>query len=438
VMAGNLEFVSDEEVVLWNNFKADIDTDGVIDIIPVNDDPVAMDDDVIKVLDDVTVLKLPVDISAFTYNPYTGEVNNNANVVITNHGRYSVDDTNILFSYSTWSWSFLTGLVETEHDVYDEDINNQIDSVGLYDEGLIFAFENEVDTATIDLTNIDSLDNVGIRIYNSSNQFIDIDTSTITHHNSEIVIDEGYSFDRIVIYAINSTHPISDPTDFKVVSVDGFDADISTVLPFTIDDAVLLANDVDVDGDTLEVGLVTGDLLAGQTSDNVIGTVTIDNNGDVQVTPNQMYEINTDSDNAARFEYTVDDGNGGVDSAVAYIDLSTGEVTGTNVIPATTDPTLVVTGSDILDLSNVSGIDTVVLETGASISEINVEDVLSASENDSLVIKSYDGNASDQVIVGTDFGIANTIIGTDGQSYLEYDSGGATLLIEILNPDEIV
>lgn len=90
-----------------------------------------------------------------------------------------------------------------------------------------------------------------------------------------------------------------------------------------------------------------------------------------------------------------------------------------------------------MDLSSVSGLNTVVLETGANIDQINSADVLGATNNDILTIRSNDGNAHDQVDVHDSFGEAN-IVTNDGQMYAEYCADGATLLIEIDSPIDAV
>jgi len=80
----------------------------------------------------------------------------------------------------------------------------------------------------------------------------------------------------------------------------------------------------------------------------------------------------------------------------------------------------------------------VVLETGANVDQINSADVLSATDGDNtLVIRSYDGDASDQVDVHDSFGDATEVV-NDGQWYAEYSADGATLLIEIDTPLDAV
>ncbi len=75
----------------------------------------------------------------------------------------------------------------------------------------------------------------------------------------------------------------------------------------TIDPQVLLANDTDVDGDTLTITSV-------QDPEN--GTVQLQPDGTITFTPDPDYN------GPATFTYTVDDGNGGVDSATVHVDVT--------------------------------------------------------------------------------------------------------------------
>ena len=71
--------------------------------------------------------------------------------------------------------------------------------------------------------------------------------------------------------------------------------------PLTITPATLLANDSDVDGDSLHIVSV---------QDAVHGSVALDDDGNVVFTPDANYY-----GNEASFTYTITDGNGGYDTA---------------------------------------------------------------------------------------------------------------------------
>ncbi len=92
----------------------------------------------------------------------------------------------------------------------------------------------------------------------------------------------------------------------------------------TITAASLLANDTDVDGDTLTLASV---------ANAVNGTVALDGNGDVVFTPD------ADFNGIATFDYTVDDGNGGSDTTTVTV----------GVVAVNNAPTeMVAVGSEIL------------------------------------------------------------------------------------------
>ncbi len=80
----------------------------------------------------------------------------------------------------------------------------------------------------------------------------------------------------------------------------------------TLAAAVLLANDSDADGDTLDIVSVQG---------AEHGTVTLDDNGNVVFTPEAGYT------GEASFTYTVSDGEGGTDTATVEIEVEAGENT---------------------------------------------------------------------------------------------------------------
>ena len=87
----------------------------------------------------------------------------------------------------------------------------------------------------------------------------------------------------------------------------------------TIDDAVLLTNDTDVDGDSLSITSVAG---ASH------GSVRINTSGDVVFTPTSGHS------GAASFSYTISDGHGG--TASANVGLSVTAVSSVNAVPVIT------------------------------------------------------------------------------------------------------
>jgi len=391
-----------------------------INIEGTNDAPVANVDSITKVVDSAILYGEPDLIDA---------TRSNTNVVILSDGNYAIDDHNSV--RVLW------------FNIPDFDHENAIDSYGVYNEGISFTFDHSMDSATINFGDVhpgaDGVtpsDRIVVRLYDINGNYISGSSEVIVNQNiDEYTIDSNESFYTIKLFATNNGSPFLG-TEFTISSVVAT-AEVDTILPFIIDDTMLLANDTDVDGDPLSISSVDGILYLEDTTIPV-GSVSIDANGDIEVTPNQMYEFSSDMNNLARFEYTIDDGNGATDTATAYINLSTQEIVGDYVVGATDETTLIVTGTDTLDLSNVSNLDAVVLETGASIDQINATDVLGATDSDNtLIIRSFDGNAHDQVDIDSSFGNA-TIVTNDGQMYAEYSDGGATLLIEIDSPIDVV
>ena len=97
-----------------------------------------------------------------------------------------------------------------------------------------------------------------------------------------------------------------------------------------------------------------------------------------------------------------------------------------------------------LDLSHVSDINSVELGEDATVTGsaglgyVTAGDVLDATDLDNtLFIHSSDGNAQDQVNVHESFGDASMTY-SEGHWYAEYNADGATLLIEIEPPMDVV
>ncbi|AYV19805.1 tandem-95 repeat protein [Vibrio mediterranei] len=110
----------------------------------------------------------------------------------------------------------------------------------------------------------------------------------------------------------------------------------------TLQASDLLVNDSDIDGDELTLVSVTS-------TDDSHGTVSLDENGQIQFTPDANYN------GQASFEYTVTDGNGSFDTATVFVN-----VTPVNDGPVATDlpftiqedGTLLFTNDDILSATS--------------------------------------------------------------------------------------
>lgn len=143
------------------------------------------------------------------------------------------------------------------------------------------------------------------------------------------VDDNGNAFDKIIISAQEASGGLGHWTDFQIGSVVSYTAQ-NIIDDFTINSLALLANDTDVDGDVLSIQIDDDNLYLANTA-TVVGTVSLDVDGNVFVDLDQSYEITGDISNAATFNYTVIDGNGGSDQGVATIDIALGTVTNNEI-----------------------------------------------------------------------------------------------------------
>jgi len=375
-----------------------------------------------------------------------------------------------------------------------------VDNHGEITEGVSFTFDEIMSRAKISFWNAnDSLngnDEIGIKLYLDGVEVGSVDTSTFTTPqsggHSEFLINVGIDFDEIQVTALGNHLPGGDdnpPTEFRVAFFGSFTAPTNTLLPFVIDDSMLLANDMDVDGpdDALRIELV--DNVLRDAGGDLIGTVEIitdsgsDDYGDIQVTPNAGIFFDTNAPAFANFAYVVVDEDGGISAPVlATIDVAIGTVV-TTAGPSDSGPVIVdgtvsydpatsdgidddfIIGTDendagafddniliidsTLDLSNVSEINTVELThesasvTGVSDLGINPSDVMGSTDVDNiLIIHSSDGDASNQVSVDESlFGTSSQYVGgttsglgADGIVYDFYSSGDATLLVQVDDP----
>jgi phosphohistidine swiveling domain-containing protein len=294
-------------------------------------------------------------------------------------------------------------------------------------------------------------DRILVRTYDENGAEVSSRYITSEAGPTTINISEESGFKTVAIFALDSAHGV---TDFTVQSVIGV-TEMDTILPFVIDDSMLLANDTDAEGDAIRVELVDGRLLDAVGVE--IGTVTLTEDGDIQITPDADVDFDTSVAAYANFAYVVVDEHGATsEAATATVDVAVGTVVGSQVgyvqdgpqefiigtesdaVDALSDNVLTV--GDTLDLSHVSAINTIELGEDATVTgsadlgHITAADVMDATDLDNtLVIHSSDGNAHDQVNVHESFGDASTVY-SDGQWYAEYSADGATLLVEIDPP----
>ncbi|MHC8509077.1 MAG: Ig-like domain-containing protein [Rhodospirillales bacterium] len=125
----------------------------------------------------------------------------------------------------------------------------------------------------------------------------------------------------------------------------------------------VLANDSDVDGDSLSV---TGATVL----DGAQGSVTVNSDGTLSYNPGAGFQSLAEGETAqVRIEYTVDDGNGGTDTAVATV-----TVTGTNDGPVASDDTASATEDGGAVVINVLANDSDVDGDSLSVTSANILD----------------------------------------------------------------
>ncbi|MCB1893626.1 MAG: tandem-95 repeat protein, partial [Rhodocyclaceae bacterium] len=124
-------------------------------------------------------------------------------------------------------------------------------------------------------------------------------------------------------------------------------------VPVTFTAAELLANDSDVDGDALTITSVG-------TSTNGVAVLNAD--GSVTFTPE------LDFTGTASFEYTVEDGNGGIDTATVTIEIPTANDAPIAVDdgPLSTDEDTPLTGIDVLGNDTDAGGDPLTVTSASS------------------------------------------------------------------------
>lgn len=338
---------------------------------------------------------------------------------------------------------------------------------------IVFTFLNSFNSATVNLKEFEGGDEAQWRVYsgNDTDGYIFVNGGTFntaTPGNTENFVVSGLNISRIEITSEKWN------SEFKVSSiiVDGGEAETEYLLKsFVIDDATLLANDTDVDGVESEVQLVdasgnivtTGDLLNGT---EVIGQVTINGEGDIQVTPKADYEV--DDDSTATFNYIVVDEHGAhSEMATATIDVALESLAGDYSYDPSSplyglDNALIVDDGTTLNLSGVSDINVVQLDGASTVygngdlnnagtlNGITASDVISSADGGTLIINSLGDGVDNGICIDVDHTslgtltptIGNATVDINGTTYASYTgidgTDTATLLIEIDIPIETI
>ncbi|WP_353929307.1 cadherin-like domain-containing protein [Okeanomitos corallinicola TIOX110] len=177
--------------------------------------------------------------------------------------------------------------------------------------------------------------------------------------------------------------------DAPVAGDDSFTANQNT--PLTLLSSDLLANDTDVDSPTLSITAV---------SNSVNGSVTINSSGNVVFTPTTGFSGN------GSFNYTVSDGDGGIDVGMVTVAV------GINLTGSSQDDVINGTlGNDIINALN--GDDNVFGDAG--------NDNLVGGNGDDTI---YGGTANDQIYGGNS---NDDLYGEAGNDYIEGDNGNDNL-----------
>ncbi|MBH8554919.1 cadherin-like domain-containing protein [Nostocaceae cyanobacterium CENA357] len=221
-----------------------------------------------------------------------------------------------------------------------------------------------------------TLNSNGIFAYNPNGQFQSLGVGATASNSFTYTISDGKggTDTATVNFTING---VNDP---PVAGDDSASANQNT--PLTLLAADLLANDTDVNSETLNI---TG------VSNALNGSVALNNNGDIVFTPTTSFTGNS------KFDYTINDGNGGTDTGLVTVAV------GANFKGTNNDDNLNGTpGNDIID--GLNGQDTILGNAG----------------NDNLT-----GNTGSDLLFG---GIgSDRLIGGDGQDILAGNAGNDNL-----------
>ncbi|MDF1874822.1 tandem-95 repeat protein [Sulfurimonas sp. SAG-AH-194-I05] len=203
-----------------------------------------------------------------------------------------------------------------------------------------------------------------------------------------------------------------------------------TALVITADS--LLANDTDVDGDTLSITEVTA-------TNDTHGIVSLDSDGNVVFTPEENYN------GSASFEYTVSDGNGGTDTATVTLnvdavndsitqvtdtDTSTNSVTENLEAGASTGVTLNATDADgdAITYSIADDVPFTVDSDGVIVTSESLDYEATDSYTFDVTATSADGTTSTQnVTINIENVVALRVTGTAGDDIVSGSSEDDTI-----------
>ncbi|MBD3786351.1 MAG: cadherin-like domain-containing protein [Sphingomonadales bacterium] len=215
--------------------------------------------------------------------------------------------------------------------------------------------------------------------------------------------DENFNGDTTITYTVDDGRGGTDtatvnvsvtPVNDDPVAADDFaTTDFGTTV--TVD---LIGNDSDIDGDTLTV-------ISATSTD---GTVTINADGTIDFTPNAGFE------GVAEVSYTVSDGNGGFDTATAFITVNEAQPDG--IVEGTA-------GDDLIDFAYTGDPEGDMIDAGDALlpGEVGDDDIVLAGDGDDTVRA---GEGNDEV-----FGEAgnDSLLGQAGDDLLDGGAGNDVL-----------
>ena len=388
-----------------------------ITVAPVNDAPEA--------LDDAGATTAVTYSSTWNYDLNAGNDYTNEHVTITPINGLSVDGSGPTMGV----------------DGYPTNDSSQMVNPG---EGITFVFDATIKLAHIDFGNFGKWDTAEWVIKNGDTI---IDSGTYTNsgnpNDSILVLDYATEFDTIEIYNPVPADPDAQEYAFSVDQVlasnhgtDSFTT--GSPLYFTVED--LIANDSDLDGDTLSITGVS-DSESGTFSSIITlasgAVVSVDDEGNILYDPSGVTSWDADSPTTDSFAYELSDGSGGTTTATVDVDIS--HMTGGTYDGGTlyVDDYLASGDTQSVDFDNLAAMATDVthidLRTGdagkylQTLSPENVRGVL----GDSYDILHIDGDAGDTVALDGFTYDADISAGLEGYNAYTGSFGGDEVILHI-------
>lgn len=383
------------------------------------------------------------------------ERNEEAGIYLGEDGKYYIDTTNIIDEDADYNKILNTGAKPdfTQLTEMADLVKFDIFIAGKAT-GTVQFFNGDTPVGELPLVN-------GLNPYTPSGQFdniifvIDEDNKGTIHLNSysferfEIITTEVLPFTVEILvetevttyeYAIvTDAQPTDETEELSGIEIDLGDALDGVDLVDNDDGTYTFESETQLSPDVLNG--ITATVTSTENSNGDEATITVNQNGIVSIEAGSgndtlMGEDGDEIINGSDGNDYIDGGEGSDtiyagdgDDTVVYddsdIEIDGGEESDT-----------LIANSETINLSNISNIEVIQLNSGATVTgtgdadSINADDVMSATDGGTLIIQSDDGDASAQAYADSTFGDATTVV-IDGNSYAQYVDGDATLLIQI-------